>query len=79
VPIRDGRHDPAGVVYIGEGGLGVPQRKPKENLWFVKPSGKVGHGHHVQRLTFERDGLTIEVLQPGGKLFDKHTIPARRR
>jgi hypothetical protein len=79
VPIRGGKHDPVGVVYIGEGGLGVPQRKPKENLWFVKPSGKVGHGHHVQRLTFDRSGLTIEALLPGGKVFDKHTIPARKR
>ena len=28
VPIRNGKRDPTGVVYIGEGGLGVPQRQP---------------------------------------------------
>ncbi len=79
VPIRDGKPDPAGVVYIGEGGLGVPQRKPKEDLWFVQPPGKVSHGHHVQRLSFDRDRLTVEVLLPEGNVFDRHAIPVRGR
>lgn len=78
-PIRGSGFDPTGVVYIGEGGLGVGQRTPKAGRWFLdSPQAKVGRGHHVHLLTFTPDSLTIRViLLEDGKVFDEHTIPAR--
>ncbi len=77
-PIREKRIDPTGVVYIGEGGLGVGQRTPKEGLWYLQePEAKFGVGHHVQVLTFEREELTYRVVLLGGEVFDEHKLLAR--
>ena len=73
-PIRGDKVDPTGVVYIGEGGLGVPQRTPFTDRWFLKPPGIVSMGHHVQLLTFTQDTLTCRVILLGGKLFDEAVI-----
>jgi hypothetical protein len=77
-PIRDHRIDPTGVVYVGEGGLGVGQRTPKAGRWYLTgPQAKVGMGHHVQLLTFKRDQLTCRVMMLGGEVFDEYTLQAR--
>ena len=73
VPIRDFKIDPTGVVYIGEGGLGVGQRSPKAHLWYLSsPQAKIGQGHHVQLLTFDQKQLTYRVVMLGGEVFDEY-------
>ncbi len=79
VPIRKGKFDPTGVVYIGEGGLGVHQRKPKTDRWYVKKPGMASHGHHVQLLSFSNESLKIEVIGMDGKVLDSHSIARRRK
>ncbi|MHC4201901.1 MAG: hypothetical protein ACYSU0_18080 [Planctomycetota bacterium] len=79
VPIRGGKADPTGVVYIGEGGLGVPQRRPKKGLWYLESPGMASRGHHVQLLSFSRSGLRIDVIGMDGKVIDSHTIANRRK
>jgi hypothetical protein len=77
-PIRNQRIDPTGVVYIGEGGLGVGQRTPKEGRWYLEgPQAKTGVGHHVQVLTFDREQLTYRVVMLDGEVFDEHKLLAR--
>jgi len=61
VPIRNEQRDPTGVTYIGEGGLGVAQRQPKPDKWFLK-GGLVGVGHHVMLLDFQKEHLEIKVI-----------------
>ena len=78
--IRNNRPDPTGVVYIGEGGLGVGQRTPKFDdpaRWYLKQPGKVGSGHHIQLLSFEGETLEYSAILLGGKVFDQATISAR--
>ncbi len=77
IPIRDGKSDPTGVTYIGEGGLGVGQRNPKKDLWYLK-GGAVGSDHHVMLLTFSDTDLEIKTLLLGGKVFDKHSLKVRK-
>ncbi len=73
VPIRDFKPDPTGIVYIGEGGLGVGQRTPKNHRWYLSsPQAKTGEGHHVQLLTLDREQLSCRVVLLGGKVFDEH-------
>ncbi len=77
-PIRDFKIDPTGVVYIGEGGLGVGQRTPKKNRWYLNTSqAKTGQGHHVQLLTFDRKQLAYRVVMLGGEVFDEYFRPVR--
>ena len=77
-PIRDSNIDPTGVVYIGEGGLGVGQRTPKKHRWYLNsPQAKVGKGHHIQLLTFDREQLAYRVVMLGGEVFDEYFRPVR--
>ncbi|MEQ8209343.1 MAG: metallophosphoesterase family protein [Lacipirellulaceae bacterium] len=82
-PIRNNRIDPTGVVYIGEGGLGVGQRTPKLDLWYLRPpQAKAGQGHHVQLLSFDEESITYRVVLldegEGSKIFDEHRLAARK-
>lgn len=79
VPIRDDKHDPTGVTYIGEGGLGVGQRTPDDDLWYLEAPGKAGKGHHYFLLDVRRDGLRVRVILMDGQVFDDHTLAPRRR
>ena len=77
-PIRASKIDKTGVVYIGEGGLGVGQRTPDAERWYLRaPHGKVGSEHHVQLLTFDKEQLGYRVVLLGGKIFDEHALKAR--
>lgn len=78
-PIRGNKVHADGVVYIGEGGLGVLQRTPKLDRWFLQSPGKAGQGHHVQLLTFDREKLTYRVILLGGKVWDEHVLAPRKR
>ena len=74
VPIRNGKYDPTGVVYIGEGGLGAPQRDPKLDRWYLQPPGFASRGDHVQLLDFAPGGLRMRVLMSDGSIADDATI-----
>ncbi len=62
VPIRAEAHDPTGVVYIGEGGLGVPQRDPQTDRWFLQEPGMSGKSHHVVLLEFGDGFVTSKIM-----------------
>lgn len=77
-PIRNHKIDPTGVVYIGEGGLGVGQRTPKSNRWYLNsPLAKCGRGHHVQLLTFTKERMTYRAILLDGHVFDEHHYSPR--
>jgi len=63
LPIRDDEPDPEGVVYVGEGGLGVPQRTPRTDEWYLEPPGFAARGHHVLRLDFSTEELRVRFLR----------------
>ena len=72
--------DPDGVVYIGEGGLGVGQRTPKTDRWYLKDTAEqCGSEHHVHLITFYADRLEVRVIQLGGEVFDEFALKPRQR
>ena len=77
VPIRDGKKDPTGILYVGEGGLGVGQRKTHADRWYLKNGGKAGSAHHVMRFDFNPDDLRVRFILMDGSAWDDHTIKAR--
>lgn len=78
VPIRDGEHDPSGIVYIGEGGLGVPQRTPKKDRWYLQEPGMADAAHHVFIITLGESEMGVHCHTLTGGVIDEYTQPVRR-
>lgn len=78
-PILNNAIHPDGVVYIGEGGMGVGQRSPKTDRWYLKEvADKNSEGDHIHLLTFYPDRLDVRVVRLGGETFDNFQIAPRR-
>lgn len=78
VPIHDNVHDPErGIVYIGEGGLGVPQRKPDRERWFVQEPGMTESVHHVWLLDFSEEMLRMTAIGIDGEVLDESVLKPR--
>tara|TARA_R110002049_G_scaffold4601_5_gene32380 strand:+ start:533352 stop:534572 length:1221 start_codon:yes stop_codon:yes gene_type:complete len=78
VPIRQNKPNETGIVYIGEGGLGVPQRTPKLDRWYLQSPGMADQGHHVFVLTFKEDKLEGKCVLLGGKIRDEFQRAVRQ-
>ncbi len=77
VPILKDAPDPAGVVYVGEGGLGVRQREPDARRWYLQSPGMAMSAHHVQIITITPEGLTYEAVLEDGTIADTYTRAPR--
>ncbi len=79
VPIRDGQMDPTGVVYIGEGGLGVPQRTPLYDRWYIQEPGMAMSASHIQAVRVTPDALYYSAILADGSVADTYTIKPNRQ
>ena len=77
VPIRNGELDETGVVYIGEGGLGVSQRRPSSE-WYLEPPGMAESAHHVQVLHVTPNAIEYEAVLMDGTVVDTFRRQPRR-
>ncbi len=77
VPIRDEKEDPTGVVYVGEGGLGVPQREPNMD-WYLESPGMATSAHHVQRFSISPTEMVYEAVLMDGKVGDSLKFTPKR-
>jgi acid phosphatase type 7 len=77
VPIRDGKEDPSGVTYLGDGswGVGVRPVHDPERTWYLEHALSVHHGFIV---TFTIEGQHIIAIDPTGKVLDELSFPARQ-
>lgn len=68
-PIREGRVDPAGVLYFGDGAWGVPPRDvhSAESTWYLARSQAV---QNVIVTTIDGDRRTHRAVAPDGTLID---------
>jgi hypothetical protein len=73
-PIRGEQVDFTGVTYVGEGGLGVPQRTPLGDRWYLQAPGMAASAHHVQLLSFEAETLRYQAILEDGTIADEVTI-----
>lgn len=79
-PIRDGKVDPTGVVYLGEGGLGVPQRKPDVTRWYLKEPGMAAAGHHIMKINFSPASIQTQfILLDGRRVLDEAMLKPRAK
>ncbi len=78
-PIKGTKVDPTGVVYIGEGGLGVGHRVPITSRWYLQETAEhCSAGHHLHLLTFSAERLNVRVIRLGGKVFDEFALLPRQ-
>lgn len=77
-PIRAGRRDSTGVVYIGDGAWGaVPRpigREHTEPAWYLATAKSANHGIFV---TLTARNARFEMVDTAGVRFDTHRAPAR--
>jgi len=78
LPIRDGEPDHEnGIIYIGDGGLGVPQRKPDPERWWFGGEGFAKSIHHVHMFEFGRETLRVRAFGMDGDTLDDFRIHPR--
>lgn len=65
-PLKDGKIDPEGIVFLGDGSWGVPPRKPKA-LWFLAKSAKT---NCIWQLTLTAEKCLFEAFEINGRLID---------
>lgn len=78
LPIRNEKHDPTGVTYVGEGGLGVKPRTPNKDLWYLQAPGFADSGHHVHLLTFGAESLRLQAIMMDGTVRDDWLLSPRQ-
>ena len=79
VPIRNEKKDSTGVVYVGEGGLGVPQRKPDLSRWYLRAPGMATRGHHVMDIRFSPEKIDYKVVLLDQSIADQAIFRPRKK
>jgi hypothetical protein len=69
-PLRAGKVDPTGVIYLGDGAWGVNLRKPdpKKPRWYLERTGSVRHFFLV---TLYPEARHILAVNENGEFFDE--------
>ncbi|TVP46670.1 MAG: metallophosphoesterase family protein [Gemmatimonadales bacterium] len=78
VPILEGQANPRGIVYIGDGGLGVRPREVATDRWYINGGGISQSVHNVHLIEFGTDALHVRAFGMGGEVLDELLIPADR-
>lgn len=77
VPIYQDQEDPErGIVYIGDGGLGVPQRTPNADRWYLQEPGMVMSAHNVHLLELDHEEIRGTAFGLDGEVLDQFTVEA---
>lgn len=81
VPIFKGQVNlDKGIIYIGEGGMGVKQRVPtRKNEWYLQSPGYAESKHHVILVNVSDEKVDVDVRLLDGSSFDKFTLKPRKR
>ena len=69
-PIRAGKIDPKGTIYLGDGAWGVGLRKPDPTKprWYIAKSGDI---RHLYLVTLYPDARHVVAINEGGQIFDE--------
>lgn len=67
-----------GIIYLGEGGLGVKLRTPKKaDAWYFKDGYAVSK-YHVFKVTPGEEKLNVKVILNDGSVFDQFDLHKKR-
>src|SRR5690606_37440152 len=78
LPIRSHAPDPEnGVTYIGDGGLGVPQRSPDPTRWWLQEPGFTKPAHHAHVLHFGAGQMYVRAIGMESEVLDDFVLQPR--
>lgn len=78
VRLKGDRPHREGVLYIGEGGMGVPQRKPRARRKYYSEGGYATSAHHVWVVSLGKSKGLVEAIGEHGDVLDRATLTPRR-
>ncbi len=79
VPIRAEQEAAGGIVYLGEGGYGAPQRDPKTNRWYIAGENAfASRGDHFMVLEVTSDAIHYSTVLNSGEVVDSATFAPKR-
>jgi hypothetical protein len=79
VPIRNGQESEDGIVYLGEGGYGAPQRDPKMDRWYLQGDNAfASRGDHIMMLEITPKAINYTTVLNTGEIVDSATFKPRR-
>ncbi len=78
LPIRSHAPDfENGIVYIGDGGLGVPQRDPDPTRWWLQEPGFTRPAHHFHFFEISDDFVRVRAIGMDGSTLDNFVLTPR--
>lgn len=78
LPIYEGKHDPQrGITYIGDGGLGVPQRTVDSSRWYLQEPGMAAESHHVHVIEFNEETISARAIGLDRQTLDEVVIESK--
>jgi hypothetical protein len=75
---RDLNYD-KGIIYVGEGGMGVKLRKPNYNKWYLQNPGYATSKYHVFMLDVTPEKMTCSVVLKDQSIYDSFDLLPRKR
>jgi hypothetical protein len=76
VPLRGGEPDPAGTVYLGEGGWGVEPRRPDVDRGYLEQAAQ---RRHFWVVDVSPQALNCRAADEQGQVFDAYSVHPRAR
>jgi len=75
-PLRAGKIDPQGTIYLGDGAWGVGLRKPDPTKpkWYIARSSDI---RHLYVVTLYRDARHVMAINDAGQIFDEVYQPLK--
>ena len=67
-----------GIVYLGEGGYGAPQRDPQDR-WYLGEGAYASKGEHIMLLEFTNSEINYQTILSDGTVADQFTFPVKSR
>jgi hypothetical protein len=67
-PIKAGRIDPSGIIYLGDGAWGVRLRKPQAERWYLDKADAI---RHLFLVTVSNEGRQVLAVNDKGEFFDE--------
>jgi hypothetical protein len=67
-PLKGGKVDPKGTVYLGDGSWGVSPRSPMKSVYYLAKTGAINMVYHV---TLNEMMAQVEAIGMGGKSVDE--------
>jgi acid phosphatase type 7 len=75
-PIKNGKLDPTGIIYLGDGAWGVRLRKPDSKRWYL---ARTEATRHLFLTTISTAGQQILAVNEKGEFFDEIYRPVTDR